>query len=437
MTSASVPSPAAGGDPAAVLDQVPLGTQLRAALSLPQGRRVLAAVSGGPDSSALLAWLVEAGHDVVAAHFDHALRGGSERDVEHVAALCAGLDVQLFTERRARPIPKGSLQAAARELRYEFLERARRQAGAQLVALGHTADDRVEGALLHLLRGSGLAGLRGMPARRGRVVRPFLAVWRSEIEDFLAQRDVVALRDPANTDIHRFARAHVRHVLLPALERARPGITARIRAAAATAAEVQARLEAEAALFTQEAEVAATAERHLVALAPRATRCEVYRRLYGRAPALTRRHLEAIDRLVTSGLTGDGLDLPGGTRFRLEPKRLVMRRGGEEAVSPPRLRVRPCSGCEEAGAVHLRAAQLTLGWRQPGLRLRTAAGTRKLQDVLTDAKVPRHIRDSIPLVFASGRLAWVPGVTVAADCRAAPGEPGLHVNLEGGPPVRW
>src|SRR4029077_19466598 len=127
--------------------------------------RVLVAVSGGPDSTALLVALIEAGHHVVAAHYDHALQPGSANAAGHVRDLCARLGVELIIERRERAMPRGSVQAGARGLRYEFLERARRQAGADVVAIAHNADDVVEGVVLHLLRGCGLAGMRGMPAR--------------------------------------------------------------------------------------------------------------------------------------------------------------------------------------------------------------------------------------------------------------------------------
>src|SRR5262245_25270728 len=99
----------------------------------------MVAVSGGPDSTALLVGLHEAGHHLVAVHFDHALREGSDQVALQVAELCARLGVPLITERRHEPLPKGSLQAAARRLRYAFLDRARAQAGAEVVALAHTA----------------------------------------------------------------------------------------------------------------------------------------------------------------------------------------------------------------------------------------------------------------------------------------------------------
>jgi tRNA(Ile)-lysidine synthetase-like protein len=76
---------------------------------------------------------------------------------------------------------------------------------------------------------------------------------------------------------------------------------------------------------------------------------------------------------------------------------------------------------------------LAVGFRRPGLRMRPAGapGTRKLQDILTDARVPRHLRDRLPLVFADGRLAWVPGVAVDVDAAAPPGSPAWHVSLDG------
>src|SRR5258708_10080280 len=114
------------------------------------GERVLVAFSGGPDSTALLLGLREAGHDVVAAHFDHALQPGSEAAALHAGRLCRSMGVTFLSERRTSPLPKGSLQAAARSLRYAFLERCAEQAGASTIAVGHTADDLVEGTLMHL-----------------------------------------------------------------------------------------------------------------------------------------------------------------------------------------------------------------------------------------------------------------------------------------------
>ena len=397
--------------------------------------RVLAAVSGGPDSTAMLVWLRESGIDTVAAHFDHALRPASGLDAEHVARLCASLGVPLVRGRRTREVPGGSLQAAARGLRYGFLKQARIDAGCDVICLGHTADDVVEGAVLHLLRGSAIAGLRGMPQRHGRLFRPLLHVWRADVEAYLAARGLEPLRDPSNADTGRFARARVRHVLLPKLEQDRPGLVRRLRAAAATAARLQDQLEAEARRLAPDG----GALRCELRKAPRAVRLEVYRQLYGSQPALSRRQLEAMDLLTLEGATGSGLDLPGGRRLRVQPDRVSVDVATLPEHAPPRLTVTPCPGCVDPAAAHLRPGlRLTVGYRRPGLRLRPvgAAGSRKLQDVLTDAKVPRHLRDRLPLVFADGRLAWVPGIAVDTDCAALAGSPGVHVALDWGPECR-
>jgi tRNA(Ile)-lysidine synthase len=96
----------------------------------------------------------------------------------------------------------------------------------------------------------------------------------------------------------------------------------------------------------------------------------------------------------------------------------------------PQITVRPCGGCGEAGAAHLKAGlALTLGFRRPGMRMHLRGGTRKLQDVFVDARVPREERDSWPLVLSGDRLAWVPGVAVDDQLAARPGEPAAHVTV--------
>jgi tRNA(Ile)-lysidine synthase len=375
------------------------------------GRRVLVAVSGGPDSTALLIALHEGGHNIVAAHYDHALRDGSDVPAGQVAELCQKLGIPLITERRIEPMPRGSLQAAARKLRYAFLDRAREQAGADVVALAHTADDLVEGVVLHLMRGCGLAGFRGMPVRRGHYARPMLAVWRSEVRDFLAERGVVTYEDPANSET-RFARVRVRTEILPALERDRPGITQRFHAAAIVAARMQDRAES----------------------VP--TDVETLKRLYvaagGPEPGLSRKHLKAMLRLAEPGRGGRGVDLPGGLRFRIVGGHMEVVPSRSAMARPPRLEVRRCGGCDDGRAAHLHAGlKLQVGFRRPGLRMRPVGGrgTRKLQDIFVDARVPREDRDAWPLVFAGERLAWVPGVAVASELAATEGEECLHIAI--------
>jgi tRNA(Ile)-lysidine synthetase-like protein len=397
---------------------------------IPTGARVLVAFSGGPDSTALLVSMRAAGVDVVAAHFDHALQPGSALFAEHAARLCGALEVELIIERRQVPLPPGSVQAAARALRYDFLERVATQAGATTIAVAHTADDVVEGTVLHLLRGCGIAGLRGMPARRGRIVRPLLNVWRRDIDAYLDRRGIVAVDDPANFD-RRYARVTVRRDLMPALERDRPGITRRLRAVASRAVALQQEIERGA----DEVVTSGPVTRETIARLSDPVAVEVLRRLYataaGRLPGLARTHLSAMLGLTRGGAGGRGVDLPDGLRFRIVAGELQV----VPRVAPVvgfSLAIKQCPGCEDQAAAHLKPGlKLRLGFRQPGLSMRPAhgRGTRKLQDIFVDAHVPREDRDHWPLVFAGERLAWVPGVAVDRDLRADRGEVSLHVTV--------
>lgn len=402
---------------------------------LPRDAPVLAAVSGGPDSCALLLALWETGYRVIAAHYDHALREGSDAVAARVAALCASLGVRLVTERRATPLPRGSMQAAARVMRYDFLERARQASGASVVVLAHTADDVVEGAVIHLERGCGLAGMRGMPAVRGIFVRPMLDAWRADVRTFLHRRGVQAYEDPANTEL-RFDRVRVRSVLLPTLERDRPGIVRRLHAASRAAERLHEKAVAAASAALAGGPLTAAA----LAAMPEPVAIEALKLLYAEAggpdPGLSRAHFRSMLDLVQPGEGGRGVDLPAGLRFRIvgnlvqivdSPAASRLDRG-----AMVRLEVRSCSGCDDPEVAHVHQhADLSVGFRTPGLRLRPVGGrgTRKLQDVLVDAHIPREDRDAWPLVFDGGKLAWVPGVALDAGSAAVPGQPALHVRV--------
>jgi tRNA(Ile)-lysidine synthase len=413
----------------------PLLAGFRRSALIRRGDRVLVAVSGGPDSTALLVAAREEGLDVVAAHYDHALQPGSAAVAGHVAELCSELQVQLVSERRQSHVPKGSIQAGARSLRYNFLERARRDSAATVVALGHTADDLVEGAVLHLMRGCGLAGLRGMPARRGVFVRPLLSVWRSEVRDFLDGRGITALEDPANSN-PAYARVRVRREILPALERSRPGIGRRFYAAAVRASAIHEVIanDATGKLLT------GALTRSVVSAAPQPIAAELMRQLYWRAggaqPSLSRAHLKSMLQLAQPGRGGRGVDLPGGLRLRIvgETMEIVASESSQARRdrTSPRLEITQCNGCDDRESAHLGVGlKLHLGFRTPGLTMRPRGGrgTRKLQDIFVDARVPREERNTWPLVFAGEKLAWVPGVAVDDDLASPPGVVALHVSV--------
>jgi tRNA(Ile)-lysidine synthase len=177
---------------------------------------VVVACSGGPDSLALLALAAEAGLDPVAVHVDHGARPGSGAEAGVVAGFAGRLGTGFAAERVSVP-PGPNFEARAREARYEALERARERLGATAVLVGHSRDDQAETVLLNVLRGAGVSGLAGMPARRGTIVRPLLEVPRSELRAVCAERGLAPLEDPMNADpAHR--RVWLRREVIPALE---------------------------------------------------------------------------------------------------------------------------------------------------------------------------------------------------------------------------
>lgn len=205
----------------------PIDCAVRDAPWFRSGGRVLVAVSGGPDSMALLAATAARGARIVAAHFDHRIRADSARDLETVQAFAdmhgigviAGAGDVPARAREARV----SIETAARNARYQFLRKAAVEAGAALIATAHTRSDYVETVLMRILRGAGERGLAGIARERDGVVRPLLDVTRHDTLDYCRVRGIPFVIDPSNED-RRHSRNAVRHDVLPALRLAFPGI---------------------------------------------------------------------------------------------------------------------------------------------------------------------------------------------------------------------
>ena len=266
-------------------------------------------------------------------------------------------------------------------------------------------------------------------------MRPLLSVRRTEVQDFLRRRTIVPYDDPSNHDAS-FARVRVRTQILPAFERDRPGITRRIYAAALKARALHDQLSAQAVAAIQSGGMT----RRDLAQLPEPLAAEVLKLLYIRAggvqPGLSRSHVASMIRLAHSARGGSGVDLPGALRLRIVGDEMQVVATAIDGAAHPRenarLEVRTCFGCSAPDAAHLRPGlDLHLGLRQPGLRMRPVGGrgSRKLQDIFVDARVPREERASWPLVFASGRLAWVPGIAVDADLASRSGQPAMHVAI--------
>lgn len=227
---------------------------------VPAGERpVLVGYSGGPDSTCLLQLLVLCGVDVVAAHLHHGQREEAEREMERCGAYCEELGVPFMPGRADVPAMAKALgmglEEAGRRARYEFFHSAAGAMGCRLIATAHTRDDLLETLVLNLCRGTGLRGLSGIPERRDGIVRPLLPFTRAETREYCTDRGLWTHDDPANVDLS-FARARVRHRVLPELRAVHPGCEDAMVRLATVAGEEDALLDSMAAAALERCEIA-------------------------------------------------------------------------------------------------------------------------------------------------------------------------------------
>jgi tRNA(Ile)-lysidine synthase len=288
---------------------------------------VLVACSGGPDSLALLVLAAEQGRlGPTAVHVDHGLRPGSAAEARTVEDAATRLGAG-FRAARIEVGPGGNLEARAREARYATLEAIRAEIGATTVLVGHTADDQAETVLLNLLRGSGRAGLGGMPERRGAIVRPLLGVRRSDTLAICERAGLTPLHDPMNDDV-AFRRVWLRQEVLPLLSRGaeRDLVPVLARQASVLRAESDLLDRLAAAAWPGSEPPAAAA---LTALDPALARRAV--RMWLGAPPPSLDEVEAV--LSVARHERRAVDLAGGRR--------VARRGGVLRREEHRLPCRP------------------------------------------------------------------------------------------------
>ena len=427
------------------------------------GQAVVAAVSGGADSVALTHILVELSRAgalrlVGLAHLNHQLRGSaSDSDEAFCRQLADGCGVPFDVERvdvAAAARGGRSLEEAAREARYGFLERARVRLGADLVAVAHSLDDQAETVLMRMLGGAGTRGLGAMRPRRGVIVRPLLDVRRHELRDYLARRGAPFVEDASNTDRSR-RRNRLRHDVMPHL------VAAEGEGAVEALARVAAIAQADDDLLgtlTEEAAARVVVDRDeldavRLAAEPLALRRRLVGRIAkqwsGRTPSF--RQIDALERFLGRGVPGR-VPLGAGVMELSPAGRVLFIRTRPRPAGPPSWRTwsyalavpgeveipeagllrampgdDPAAGGSGALTVRLNSeavgASLVVRPWKPGDRVRLPYGwgRKKVQDIFVDRKVPRAERHGIPLVVAeSGGILWVPGHAVAGGAAAGP-----------------
>ncbi len=426
-------------------------------------------VSGGPDSLSLLYALHRLSHKFClalhVAHFNHALRGpASDSDAEFVQAQAESLGLPFSTAKEyVKSRPKGhsrSLEEQAREARYDFLARVAHEQNAQGVAVAHTADDQAETILLNLIRGAGIRGLGGMqpvskavsPSEIGfTLFRPMLDVTRAQTEAYCQALGLEPRLDHTNL-LPETLRNRVRMELLPQLRQYNPRISdALLRLAESASLDlslIQSQVDEISANLLEQLEPSISiCRRKLADLHPALRRrvlSHALESLLGSPTDIESSHITSLQSLVT-GDTGKELDLPSGIHATLgydnliltldptplsslqrqasvalpdEPQPIVI--PGETSIPgwkinatieesiPANRDSNPYTALFDMDCL---SGPITVRRRRNGDRFTPLgmSGSKKLQDFLTDAKVPRHLRDSIPIVLSADQIIWLVG----------------------------
>ena len=423
---------------------------------LERGDRVLVAVSGGPDSAALLDVLAllqpRYGIELRVAHLNHMLRPEAMEEADFVRALAGerGFPITVGSAdvRAIAAQEKLSIEHAARNARREFLLRTADAVGASRIALGHHADDRVETVLLRLLRGTGVDGLAGIRPVAGPIIRPLFDATRAQIEQYITERGLPYREDPSNRD-PAFLRNRVRWELAPMLEELEPGFRSAVLRLSELAAQEAGWLRERAWAILQRA-LAERTEQSLTlriaslarAAAPVQRRVvrEAMRLLLGETMDVEQAHVEAALGLIRRGRTGAVVHLPRALTVERGYGALLLRVGqveraepiGEFALSVPgETEIAPLGISLIAQVLPRRQAQSPLeeppnavqldyektpqplmarAWRR-GDRFQPLgmAGTMKLHDFFVNQKIPRAQRQRIPIITAGGEIAWIVG----------------------------
>ncbi len=429
---------------------------------IPAGAKVVVGVSGGADSVALLRVFQALEVPVTVAHLNHQLRGvesdGDEAFVRDLAEELGFPMVGKSVDVRKRAEASGlSLEMAARQARHDFFA----EFGDAVVALAHHADDQVETFLLRLARGAGTEGLSGMSFAQTigslRLIRPMLKIPRPEIlqwleENHFAWREDASNRDPA------FLRNRIRHSILPRLGRE---LNPNIRENILRTMEI---LQAENQCMDLIVDEASSLEPHTTA-----TRLEASSTL----PLAVRRRLvrkwlfeqgaeevgfEAVEKILALMDKAEGTTVfelndwqrvvveYGTSRLEFVGQAFQPARGRQECLPHMVLTTELGRGWKKDGAEQIGAlpaaasfdaervgdAPITVRSFEPGDRMEPLGmeGHRKLQDIFTDAKIPRARRASIPVVVCRGEIIWIPGYRIDRKWKVhGTGEKSMHVHL--------
>ncbi|MBX3119560.1 MAG: tRNA lysidine(34) synthetase TilS [Fimbriimonadaceae bacterium] len=427
---------------------------------IPQGSRVLVGYSGGPDSTCLLHLLHRCGVEIVGGYLHHSQRDEADKELKLCEAFCTDLGVPFLSGKANVPRMatdlKIGLEEAGRRARYAFFEQASKQVDCSLVATAHNRTDHVETVLLNLTRGSGLAGLAGIPDQRGNIIRPLLPFSREEIREYCKEQGLWTAEDPSNTDIS-FARARMRLRVLPELSAINAGVEGTISRLSEIAEEEDTFLDSMAAAALEQCESELNGDLRFLTMD-----CEVAlnrAKISQYPPVLFKRAMRLIAEVLGSSLNfeqtvallhGVQVDEKGSITTEggevafdwssdliharqlqpVVPFRYPVTMPGEtvseefgwtitcqEEISPEMNQTRASmsvliDSLQMKGALHFRSAQsgdemIPFGFDR----------ARKLADILSEAKLTQAARQRLPIICDMIGPLWAPGVCLSERAR--------------------
>ena len=401
------------------------------------GDTVIAAVSGGADSVALLfaLYLLKDKLEITleAAHFNHNLRGEeSHRDENFVRQLCDRYDIPLHLGSGNVTAGEKGLEAAARDARYGFLNSLSGK-----IATAHTADDNAETVLMHLVRGTGLKGLGGITPIRGNVIRPMLNCTRTDVESFLEEWCLSHIEDSSN-ETDAFLRNRIRHHVMPLLKEENPRLAENL-------SRMALRLREDEEYLSRQSDFEVLPEVEQLKTMHPAVRGRALEKFLKRSGVKEPedRHICAVEALVFSEKPSARAAFPGGVTIARSYDRLVAL---EDAVPMEQVQLNVPGETVTGGyRISCRAAEeiintrdtftvcpvgnITLRSRQSGDSIRLSGGTKSLKKLFIDHKIPAADRDSIPVLCDEKGILGVYGFGVHRD-RAAATVPSVTIHFE-------
>ena len=415
---------------------------------LPKDTPVLVAFSGGADSSALLHILTEDakfhGYVLHAAHFNHQIRGDeAERDAKFCRSVCEKLNIPFHLGSADIPLlardSGNSIEAEARERRYNFFAKIMRENGIRILVTAHHAEDQIESVMLHILRGSSVSGLCGIsPCRIFAddllLVRPLLNTEKEDILSYCEKNNVEFVTDSTNSDIS-YARNFIRAELSPKMRELQPNLTKIFQRLSENATEADDFIESSAKAFISKCENGI----------PLSKLNELHPALKSRVIALTfdeysggasleHTHIKSIIELVSKAQPHSSISLPNKVAAKIENGRLVFSEDNKEytdgfilsfttGILPlPNgvtitVEINPTNNplnsdvfldvnCDMLNhSAHFRS-------KNDGDTIFTGKMNKKVKKLLNEKKVPLNLRKKLPLLICENEILWIPTVAV-------------------------